>query len=105
MGIKQYKPTSAGRRGGSVSDFADCTYPRENRPEKSLLSPLPKKGGRNHHGIITSRFRGGLAASEASSVRVVVLPLAEDGVAHSIGRPGRFRRAGIVPDPRVSMAA
>lgn len=59
MGIKQYKPTSAGRRAGMVSDFADCTNPRENRPEKSLLAPLKKKGGRNHHGVVTSRFRGG----------------------------------------------
>jgi large subunit ribosomal protein L2 len=59
MGIKQYKPTSAGRRGGSVSDFADCTFPGVNKPEKSLLTPLPKSGGRNHHGITTTRFRGG----------------------------------------------
>src|SRR5262245_36233337 len=59
MGVKQYKPTSAGRRGGSVSDFADCTYPRQNRPEKSLLVPLKKTGGRNNQGIITARFRGG----------------------------------------------
>jgi large subunit ribosomal protein L2 len=59
MGIKQYKPTSAGRRGGSVSDFADCTFPGVNRPEKSLLSPIKKTGGRNHHGIITARHRGG----------------------------------------------
>ncbi len=59
MGIKQYKPTSAGRRAGMVSDFADCTDPRANKPEKTLLSPLPKTGGRNHHGITTSRFRGG----------------------------------------------
>jgi large subunit ribosomal protein L2 len=59
MGVKKYKPTSPGRRAGSVSDFADCTYPRENRPEKSLLTPLPKTGGRNHQGIITARFRGG----------------------------------------------
>ena len=50
----KYKPTSAGRRGGMVSDFADCTYPRENRPEKSLLVPRKKKGGRNNQGIITS---------------------------------------------------
>src|SRR5438874_8266655 len=59
MGTKQYKPTSAGRRGGMVSDFSECTYPRANRPEKTLLSPLPKTGGRNHQGIITARFRGG----------------------------------------------
>ena len=59
MGIRQYKPTSAGRRGGSVSDFLDCTHPKVNQPEKSLLKPYKKKGGRNHHGIVTSRFRGG----------------------------------------------
>ena len=59
MGIKQYKPTSAGRRAGMVSDFADTTHPRENRPEKNLLAPKPKKGGRNNQGVTTSRFRGG----------------------------------------------
>src|SRR5215212_4907583 len=59
MGIIQYKPTSAGRRAGMVSDFADCTHPKENRPEKSLLAPRKKKGGRNNQGIIPSRFRGG----------------------------------------------
>ena len=59
MGIRQYRPTSAGRRHGSVSDFADCTYPLENRPEKSLLVPAKKKGGRNTQGVICVRFRGG----------------------------------------------
>src|SRR5262245_59967636 len=59
MGIKQYKPTSAGRRAGMVSDFADCTFPRENKPEKALLKPKKKKGGRNFQGVVTSRFRGG----------------------------------------------
>jgi large subunit ribosomal protein L2 len=59
MGIKYYKPTSAGRRGGSVSDFADCTDPRVNAPEKSLLETLKKTGGRNNQGVVTSRFRGG----------------------------------------------
>jgi large subunit ribosomal protein L2 len=58
MGIRKYKPTSAGRRGGSVSDFAELTD-RKKKPEKSLLEPKKKKGGRNHQGIITSRFRGG----------------------------------------------
>ncbi len=59
MGIRIYKPTSAGRRAGSVSDFVECTEPRVNRPEKTLLTALKKSGGRNHHGIATSRFRGG----------------------------------------------
>ena len=40
MGVKQYKPTSPGRRFQTVSDFADIT---STTPEKSLLRPLPKK--------------------------------------------------------------
>ena len=59
MGVRQYKPTSAGRRHGSVSDFAECTHPRKNNPEKSLLVPNKKKGGRNNQGVVTVRFRGG----------------------------------------------
>jgi large subunit ribosomal protein L2 len=59
MGIRQYKPTTPGRRQGSVSDFADLTYGKKNRPEKSLLRPYKKKGGRNNQGIICTRFRGG----------------------------------------------
>ena len=56
MGIRYYKPTSAGRRGGSVSDFAEVTRGGE---EKSLLRPLSKTGGRNNRGRITSWHRGG----------------------------------------------
>src|SRR5262249_37690296 len=59
MGIRFYKPVTAGRRGGAGSDFAEGTHPLENRPGKSLVTPRKKKGGRNHHGIVTSRFRGG----------------------------------------------
>ncbi len=59
MGIRQYRPTSAGRRHGSVSDFAECTFPLENKPEKSLLIPAKKKGGRNVQGVTCVRFRGG----------------------------------------------
>jgi large subunit ribosomal protein L2 len=59
MGVRQYNPTSAGRRAGSVSDFSECTFPKVNKPEKSLLVPRKKKGGRNHHGVVTTRFRGG----------------------------------------------
>ena len=56
MPIKVYKPTSAGRRFASVNAHVEVT---KSTPEKSLLRPLPKKGGRNHHGKITSRGRGG----------------------------------------------
>jgi large subunit ribosomal protein L2 len=56
MAIKKYKPTSAGRRHGSVLDFSELS---KVKPEKSLLRPLKKTGGRNNHGHITSRRRGG----------------------------------------------
>jgi large subunit ribosomal protein L2 len=58
MGIRYYKPTTAGRRQGSVSDFAEITD-RKKKPEKSLLVPKPKKGGRNNQGMTCTRFRGG----------------------------------------------
>ncbi|MGI8328536.1 50S ribosomal protein L2 [Actinomadura scrupuli] len=56
MGIRKYKPTTPGRRGSSVADFVEVT---RREPEKSLLRPLPKKGGRNAHGRITTRHQGG----------------------------------------------
>jgi large subunit ribosomal protein L2 len=58
MGIRYYKPVTAGRRGGSVSDFAEITD-RKKKPEKTLVTPRKKKGGRNFQGITTTRFRGG----------------------------------------------
>jgi large subunit ribosomal protein L2 len=57
MGIRKYKPTSPGRRAASVSDFAQLTAGA--KPEKKLLRPLRKKGGRNNQGKITVRHRGG----------------------------------------------
>ncbi len=56
MGIKRYKPTTNGRRLGTVSDFAEITTVT---PEKRLLLPINKKGGRNNDGKITVRHRGG----------------------------------------------
>jgi large subunit ribosomal protein L2 len=58
MGVRKYKPTSPGRRQSSVSDFSEISDKRK-RPEKSLLLPLRKTGGRNHSGKITSWQRGG----------------------------------------------
>ncbi len=58
MGIKNYNPTSPGRRNSSVNDFAEITDKRR-RPTKGLLEPKRKTGGRNHHGKITSWWRGG----------------------------------------------
>jgi len=56
MGIRVYKPTSAGRRNSSVNDYAELTT---SKPEASLCKRIKKTGGRNHHGVTTSRFRGG----------------------------------------------
>jgi len=56
MPTKRYKPTSPGRRFQTVSDFAEIT---KSTPEKSLLEPKTRSSGRNVHGRITSRHRGG----------------------------------------------
>jgi large subunit ribosomal protein L2 len=75
MGIKQYNPTTAGRRGASVSDFAELTPGA--RPEKSLLRPKRKKGGRNNQGRITVRHRGG---GHKQQYRVIDFTRNKDGV-------------------------
>jgi large subunit ribosomal protein L2 len=56
MGIRKYKPTTPGRRGASVADFVELT---RSGPEKSLVVPSPKTGGRNNSGKITNRHVGG----------------------------------------------
>ncbi|MHB1137156.1 MAG: 50S ribosomal protein L2 [Coriobacteriia bacterium] len=56
MGLKKYKPTSPGRRFQTVADFAEIT---STTPEKTLLEPLPQRGGRNNNGRITTRHQGG----------------------------------------------
>ncbi len=56
MPIRKFKPVTAASRYRSVSTFEEIT---RSEPEKSLTEGLPKKSGRNHHGHITSRRRGG----------------------------------------------
>jgi large subunit ribosomal protein L2 len=56
MGIRQFKPVTKGTRFRSVSDFAEIT---RSTPEKSLVEPLKKSGGRDNHGHIAVRRRGG----------------------------------------------
>lgn len=56
MPVKNYKPTSPGRRNMSVLSFEEITT---DKPEKSLLAPLKRKGGRNNMGRITTRHQGG----------------------------------------------
>lgn len=56
MAIKKYRPTTNGRRGMTTSNFAEITT---DTPEKSLLSPLFNRGGRNNQGKLTVRHQGG----------------------------------------------
>src|SRR5438045_7930925 len=65
MPIRKRKPTSAGRRFQTVSDFSEIT---RDHPERSLTRPKPKSGGRNVHGRVTSRHRGGGAKQKYREV-------------------------------------
>jgi large subunit ribosomal protein L2 len=85
MGIRKYKPTSPGRRGASVSDFVEIT---KSKPEKSLLAPSPRRGGRNVYGRITTRHRGG---GHKQRYRIIDFRRNKDGVPAKV--------AGIEYDP------
>ena len=61
MGIKKYKPTSPGRRNMSVNTFDEVT---KKEPEKSLLTPLKSKAGRNNYGHMTVRHTPGRRRQE-----------------------------------------
>ena len=74
MGIRSRKPTSPGRRFQTAADFSEIT---KTRPEKSLLAPKPKKGGRDAGGHMTSRHRGG---GHKQRYRVVDFKRVKDGV-------------------------
>ena len=74
MGIRIYKPTSAGRRNSSVNDYAELTT---SKPEKLLCKRIKKSGGRNHHGVTTARFRGGGARK---IYRIIDFKRNKDGV-------------------------
>ena len=74
MEIKRYKTTTNGRRGMTVASFEEIT---RNRPEKSLVVSLNKSAGRNAHGRITSRHRGGGAAKK---YRIIDFKRLKDGV-------------------------
>ena len=74
MGVKQYKPTSPGRRFQSVSDFSEITA---SRPEKSLTKPLSKHAGRNNNGRITTRHQGG---GHKRRYRVIDFKRTKDGI-------------------------
>jgi large subunit ribosomal protein L2 len=92
--VRKFKPTSAGRRFMSVSDFAEVTT---DEPEKTLLGPLSKKGGRNHNGRITTRHRGG---GHKRRYRLIDFKRRKDGVpakVHSIEYdPNRSARIALL---------
>ena len=56
MGIKRFKPTTPSLRHTALSDFSEIT---KSKPEKSLLKPLKRSGGRNSNGRVTARYRSG----------------------------------------------
>ena len=74
MAIRKRKPTSPGRRFQSVSDFAEIT---KTTPEKSLVGPKPRTGGRNSYGRMTSRHRGG---GHKRQYRIIDFRRNKDGV-------------------------
>jgi len=74
MPVRKFKPTSPGRRFMSVSTFEEVT---KSKPEKSLTTPVPKKGGRNNNGRITTRHQGG---GHKRLYRVVDFKRQKDGV-------------------------
>jgi large subunit ribosomal protein L2 len=86
--LKQYRPTSPGRRGMTGSSFEEIT---KTKPEKSLLAPLKKKAGRSNQGKITVRHRGGGAKR-----RLRIIDFKRD----KLGVPGRV--AAIEYDPNRS---
>lgn len=88
MAIKKYKPTSNGRRGMTTSDFSEITT---STPEKSLLAPLTRKGGRNNQGKLTVRHQGG---GHKRQYRIIDFKRDKDGI------PGRV--ATIEYDPNRS---
>ncbi|MDC3414639.1 50S ribosomal protein L2 [Aquibacillus sp. 3ASR75-11] len=88
MAIKKYKPTSNGRRGMTTSDFAEITT---SQPEKTLLSPLHNRGGRNNQGKLTVRHQGG---GHKRQYRIIDFKRDKDGI------PGRV--ATIEYDPNRS---
>lgn len=74
MAIRKFKPTTPGRRAMSVVSFSEIT---KTEPEKSLLAPLNKSGGRNVYGRITARHRGG---GGKRAYRIIDFKRDKDGV-------------------------
>jgi large subunit ribosomal protein L2 len=95
MGIRRYNPTTPGRRGASVSDFAELT--EGAKAERSLLTRKKKTGGRNNQGVITARHRGG---GHKRFYRIIDFRRSKDGIpakVHSIQYdPNRSARIALL---------
>lgn len=95
MALRTYKPTSPARRGTSAIDFSDLTPGK--KPEKSLTSSLPRKGGRNHNGHITVRHQGG---GHKRRLREVDFKRLKDGVSAKVAAleydPNRSARLALL---------
>lgn len=92
MPLKKYKPTSNGRRNMSSLDFAEITT---NKPEKSLLQPLPKRAGRNNQGRLTVRHQGG---GHKRQYRIIDFRRNKDGV------PGKIATIEYDPNRTANIA-
>ena len=94
MALRSRKPTSPGRRFQTVSDFSDIT---RSTPEKSLLAPTPKTGGRNVYGRKTSRHRGG---GHKQQYRIIDFRRNKDGVPATVASieydPNRSARIALL---------
>ena len=94
MAIRIYKPTTPGRRHASVNLHVEVT---KKTPEKSLLAPLSKTGGRNNHGRKTSRHRGG---GHKQQYRIIDFKRSKDGVPATVATieydPNRSARIALV---------
>ena len=94
MALRKRKPTSPGRRFQTVSDFAEIT---KSKPEKALVAPKPRTGGRNSYGRKTSRHRGG---GHKQQYRIIDFKRTKDGVPAKVAAieydPNRTCRIALV---------
>lgn len=94
MSMKSFKPTSPGRRFMTVSDFSEITT---DKPEKSLVVALQKKGGRNAEGRVTARHRGG---GHKRKYRIIDFKRQKDGIPAKVAEieydPNRSARIALL---------
>ena len=94
MGTRSFRPTSAGRRFMTISDFEEVT---RGGPEKSLLAPVHRTGGRNNNGRITTRHQGG---GHKRRYRIIDFKRTKDGVPATVASieydPNRTARIALL---------